>query len=273
LAPLHTPAALAIMADASEHFPGLAQVCCFDTGFHVGMPALARVLPLPKHLRAQGLQRYGFHGLSCASILQQLADPLPERIIIAHLGNGASVTAIKSGQSMDTSMGLTLCGGAIMGTRSGDLDPGLLIYLLREQPFDAARLEHLLNQQSGLLGISGVSRDMRQLHAASAANPDAQQAIAMFCYSIRKQIAAMIAVLDGLDLIVFTGGIGENDAIVRAAICAPLSWLGIRLDAAANAASRTTISSAASRCQVAVLKSDEDRQIAAQTGAVLHAAR
>ena len=265
-APLHTPAALAVIGYALTHFPGIPQVACFDTTFHTGMPQVARVLPLPAALRSQGLQRYGFHGLSCESIVQQLAGALPSRVMVAHLGNGASITAVKDGVSIDTSMGLTPSGGVIMGTRSGDLDPGVLVYLAREQHFDAAMLEDLVDHRSGLLGISGLSGDMRALHEAAASNADAQLAIQMFCYAVIKQLGAMSMVLDGVDLIVFTGGIGENDALVRAGVCAGLSTLGVELDEARNGAAESLISGTGSRCQVRVLPSLEDAQIA------LHAA-
>ena len=187
-------------------------MACFDTTFHAELPEVARVLPISRELQSEGIQRYGFHGLSCKSIVHQLANDLPDRLIIAHLGNGASVTAVKGGKSIDTSMGLTPTGGVIMGTRSGDLDPGVLVYLMREKKFDAAMLEELVDHRSGLLGISGVGSDMRRLHEAASSNADARLAIQMFCYSVRKQVAAMIAALDGIDLLVFTGGIGENDA-------------------------------------------------------------
>jgi acetate kinase len=223
-APLHTPSALSVIRFAQEHFLGLPQVACFDTTFHAGMPDVARVLPIPREFQSEGIQRYGFHGLSCESIVHQLEPAVPDRLIIAHLGNGASVTAVKNGRSIDTSMGLTPSGGVIMGTRSGDLDPGVLIYLIREKQFDAAMLEDLIDHRSGLLGISGVGGDMRRLHGAASTNADARLAIEMFCYSVRKQIAAMIAALDGVDMIVFTGGIGENANEVRALICAGLTW-------------------------------------------------
>jgi acetate kinase len=261
-APLHAPSALSVVRFAQEHFPALPQVACFDTAFHASLPDVARVLPISKELRSEGIQRYGFHGLSCESILRQLADDLPSRLVIAHLGNGASVTAVKGGRSIDTSMGLTPTGGVIMGTRSGDLDPGLLVYLMREKKFDAAMLEQLVDRRSGLLGISGVDSDMRRLHEAASSNDDARLAVRMFCYSVRKQVAAMIAALDGVDLLVFTGGIGENDGAARAAICAGLSWLGVRLDEARNRSASNPISDAASRCAVQVLASQEDEQIA-----------
>ena len=241
-APLHTPPALSVIRFAQEHFPGLPQVACFDTTFHIGMPDVARVLPIPREWQSEGIQRYGFHGLSCESIVHQLDGAVPNRLIIAHLGNGASVTALKSGKSVDTSMGLTPSGGVIMGTRCGDLDPGVLVYLMRERHFDAAGIEEMVDHGSGMLGISGVSGDMRRLHDAASSNADARLAIEMFCYSVRKQIAAMIAVLDGVDKIVFTGGIGENDGEVRASICGGLSWASIN--------------------RVQVLASQEDEQIA-----------
>ena len=268
-APLHMPAALALLRFAQQRFPGVPQVACFDTCFHAGLPDVARVLPIAKELHAQGIQRYGFHGLSLESIMRQIGDDLPQRLIIAHLGNGASVTAVKAGQSIDTSMGMTPSGGVIMGTRSGDLDPGILVYLMREKTFDAARLQALVDQRSGLLGISGLSGDMRRLHEAAASNRDARLAIAMFCYSVRKQVAAMVAVLGGLDMLVFTGGIGQNDAEVRTEICAGLAWIGLSLDEARNCAARNPVSDCASRCQVLVLPSQEDEQIARHAWAAL----
>ena len=272
-APLHTPSALAVIRFAQQRFPGLAQVACLDTSFHADLPEVARVLPIARELQSEGIQRYGFHGLSLESIVQQLANDLPhdaiarlpERLVIAHLGNGASITAVKGGKSVDTSMGLTPTGGVIMGTRSGDLDPGVLVYLMRAKKFDAAMLEDLVDHRSGLLGISGVGSDMRRLHEAAASNPDARLAIEMFCYSVRKQIAAMIAALDGLDMLVFTGGIGENDAQVRAAICSGLSWNGISLDESRNRSANNPINDGASRCTVQVLASKEDEQIARHT--------
>jgi acetate kinase len=267
-APLHIPSALSVIRFAQEHFPGLPQVACFDTTFHAELAEVARVLPISKELQLEGIQRYGFHGLSCESIVHQLAESLPNRLIIAHLGNGASVTAVASGRSIDTSMGLTPTGGVIMGTRSGDLDPGVLVYLMREKKFDAAMLEDLVDHRSGLLGISGLGGDMRRLHEAASSNADARLAIQMFCYSVRKQLAAMIAALDGADLIVFTGGIGENDGEVRAAICAGLSWIGVSLDDARNRTANNPISDAASRCPVLVLASREDEQIARHTWAL-----
>jgi acetate kinase len=268
-APLHAPTALAIIRFAQAHFPGVPQVACFDTQFHAGLPDVARVLPIAKALQSEGIQRYGFHGLSLESIVRQLGPDLPQRLVIAHLGNGASITAVKAGRSIDTSMGMTPSGGVIMGTRSGDLDPGVLVYLMRKKKLDDASLEALVDQHSGLLGISGLSGDMRQLHAAAASNRDARLAIEMFCYSVRKHVAAMGAVLGGLDMLVFTGGIGENDAQVRSGICAGLSWIGVSVDEARNRAASNPVSGAASRCTVLVLASQEDEQIARHAWALL----
>ncbi len=264
-APLHIPSALSVIRFAREHFPGLPQAACFDTTFHAELPEVTRVLPISKELQSEGIHRYGFHGLSCESIVHQLANDLPNRLVIAHLGNGASVTAVRGGKSIDTSMGLTPTGGVIMGTRSGDLDPGVLVYLIREKKFDGAMLEDLVDHRSGLLGISGVGSDMRRLREAASSNADARLAIEMFCYSVRKQVAAMIAALGGVDMIVFTGGIGENDIAARAAICGDLSWFGVSLDPARNRSGGNPISGPLSRCAVYVLPSQEDEQIARHT--------
>jgi acetate kinase len=225
-APLHVPPALSVIRYTTEHFPGIPQVACLDTAFHAGLPDVARVFPLPKELRLNGIERFGFHGLSCESIIRQLS-PIPERLVIAHLGNGASITAVKAGRSVDTSMGLTPTGGVIMGTRCGDIDPGVLLYLIREKQYDSAQLEDLVDRRSGLLGISGISSDMRLLHQAASHDRNARLAIQIFCYSVRKQIAAMAAVLGGIDVLVFTGGIGEHDSEVRTSIRNGLAFLGL----------------------------------------------
>jgi acetate kinase len=261
-APLHMPIALSVIRYCQVHFPGPPQVASFDTSFHAHIPDIASVLPIPRALRAEGIQRYGFHGLSCESIVAQLGDARPRRLVIAHLGNGASVTAVLEGRSIDTSMGLTPTGGVIMGTRSGDLDPGVLVYLATRKNFDAIMLEDLVDHRSGLLGISGVSEDLRVLHKAAPSNVDARIAIDMFCYSVAKQIAAMSAVLENIDAIVFTGGIGENDASVRAEVCSRLSPFGVRLDEARNRAASDPVSDGTLACQVRVLPSREDEQIA-----------
>lgn len=256
-APLHTPAALAVLHSAQQYFPSLPQVVCLDTAFHAHMPDCASVLPLPAALRAQGVQRYGFHGLSCESIVHQLGNRLPGRLLVAHLGNGASVTAIRQGVSIDTSMGLTPSGGLIMGTRSGDLDPGVLIYLARQLRYDAEQLEDLIDHHSGLAGISGLDGDMRTLQRCAARHAPAALAIEMFCQATRKHLAAMWPVLDGVDLLVFTGGIGEHDADIRTRICRGLASLGVAQGDDGTA-----------RCAVQVLASREDEQIALHTAAM-----
>ena len=273
-APLHNEAALSIIRFTRVKFPGLPQVVCFDTTFHHDMPDVAKVLPISKQFNSISIQRYGFHGLSCESIVSQLGNLLPEKLIIAHLGNGSSITAVKNGKSVDTTMGLTPSGGLMMGTRSGDIDPGVLIYLMREKNQDLASIEALINHQSGLLGVSGLSSDMRILHKVAASNTDAQLAIELFCYSAAKHIAAMISVLNGLDLLVFTGGIGEHDCLVRTKICIQLAFIGISLDAEKNESMRNehcvnTISNASSRVSVAVMRSNENVQMAHHTWALL----
>ena len=225
-APLHAPAALAVLRLARQHFASTPQVACLDTAFHADMPEVARTLPIARAFRAEGIRRHGFHGLSCESIVRQLQPAVPARLVIAHLGNGASITAVRSGRSIDTSMGLTPTGGMMMGTRSGDLDPGLLVYLMREKRLDADGLDDLVNRCSGLLGVSGIGGDMRQIRAAAGTSADAALAIEMFCRSACQQIAAMTASLGGIDTLVFTGGIGENDALTRDAITRELAWIG-----------------------------------------------
>jgi acetate kinase len=267
-APLHIPSALAVIRFAQANFSNRPQVACFDTSFHAALPDVASTLPIPRALRSEGIRRYGFHGLSCESIVHQLAGGVPPRLIVAHLGNGASVTAIKNGQSIDTSMGLTPTGGVIMGTRTGDLDPGVLIYLMREKKFGADALEDLVDHRSGLLGISGLDGDMRRLHEAASTNDDARLAIEMFCYSVRKQIAAMIAVLGGVDMVVFTGGIGENDEVARAMICEGLSWAGIGQPEMLSWTVREVVPGS----NVCVLPSQEDEEIARHTWSLQNAA-
>ncbi|UPG87561.1 hypothetical protein L2Y94_09480 [Luteibacter aegosomatis] len=223
-APLHVPPALAMVKRAREAFRGVPQVACFDTAFHASLPIVAKTLPLPAELREGGIERYGFHGLSYESIVQQLGDALPSRTVIAHLGNGASLCAVLDGKSVDTTMGLTPTGGIVMGTRPGDLDPGVLLYLMREKGYDAAKLETLVDRESGLKGLSGGTSDMRKLHAMG--NEASRLAQDVFVHVARKQVAGMVASLGGLDLLVFTGGIGENDGVTRDAILAGLQWIG-----------------------------------------------
>lgn len=226
-APLHNASSLAVVRATGRLFPSAMQAACLDTAFHASLPEAAKVLPLMRELQFEGIERYGFHGLSCESIVAQLADELPARLVIAHLGNGASVTAVLNGRSMDTSMGLTPAGGIPMSTRCGDIDPGVLIYLLREKKYDAGRLEEIINRRSGLLGVSRLSGDMRTLQAAAKDDADAALAIDIFCHGVRKQVAAMAAVLEGIDMLVFTGGIGEHADAIRDRICEGLAWTGL----------------------------------------------
>ena len=237
-ATLHNKASLEIIKTTRVKFPKLPQVVCFDTAMHANMPAVASHLPLPSHLYALGIKRYGFHGLSCESILSQTKIAAPhlslKRLIIAHLGGGSSITAIRNGQSVDTTMGLTPSGGVMMGSRCGDIDPGLLIYLMREKNMDCDALEHLINHESGLLGVSGLTNDMRVLRQAANTNSNAQLAIDLFCSIATKHIAAMASVLNGVDAIIFTGGIGQNDGLTRANICSKLSFMGVLIDEGHN---------------------------------------
>ena len=261
-APLHVPAALELIGETQQLFPGVAQFACFDTAFHRGLPEAAARLPIPEKFWDAGVRKYGFHGLSCESIVHAIGPEMPARLIVAHLGNGASVTAIANGHSVDTSMGLTPTGGIVMGTRPGDLDPGVLLHILNTKLADADGLAKLLNKQSGLLGISGVSSDMRALHEAAGGNARVRLAIEMFARSAKKMIGSYVAILGGLDLLVFTGGIGEHDAEVRAAICAGLECFGLRLDRKANQQNAETINAADSAVEVRVVTSDEETQIA-----------
>ena len=267
-APLHLPKQIALMEAVTRHYPRLPQVACFDTAFHAAMPEIARRFALPRKLWDEGVMRYGFHGLSYEHVVSALGRELGERAIIAHLGNGASMVALKNGASVDTSMGLTPTGGFMMGTRSGDLDPGVLLYLLRSGR-NTEDLAQLLDHESGLLGVSGLSSEMKTLLDASGNDPNAAQAVEMFCYQIRKFTGAYAAVLGGLDALVFTGGIGERAAEVRAKIVHGLDFLGIELDEAANARHAPLISPPRSRCAVRVIKTDEDLMIARHTRRVI----
>src|SRR5690242_16486116 len=215
-------------------YPDVPHIACFDTAFHRTIPECATHLPFDHEFWTEGLRRYGFHGLSCESILRSLGGELAPRSVIAHLGNGCSITAVRNGDSIETTMGLTPTGGVMMGTRSGDLDPGLLLHLLRDKAYTAQQLDHLLNHEAGLSGVSGKSSEMRALLESSATDAAARLAVVMFWYQVRKAIGAMAAVLDGLELLVFSGGIGEHAASVRADICAGLTYLGIALDPGAN---------------------------------------
>jgi acetate kinase len=263
-APLHLPDQLAMIEAVAAHFPDLPQVACFDTAFHSGMPEVAQRFALPRALLEQGIRRYGFHGLSYEYVVGKLGRELGQRAIIAHLGNGASMVALKDGLPMDTSMGLTPTGGFMMGTRSGDLDPGVLIHLLKAG-YSADQLENLVDHQAGLLGVSGQTSDMKALLQKSQTDNAARMAVKMFTYQVRKFIGAYAAVLNGLDMLVFTGGIGERAAEVRANICSGLEYLGVALDTAANGRNAEVISPAGTKCIVRVVQTEEDLMIARHT--------
>jgi acetate kinase len=268
-APLHLPNEIRLIEAAAEHCPDIPQVACFDTAFHRRMPELAQRLPLPREFWDEGLRRYGFHGLSYEYVLDELGEAGRGRTVIAHLGNGASMAAVKSGQPVDTTMGFTPAGGFMMGTRSGDLDPGVLVYLINEKGYDADGIERLVNRQAGLLGVSGISPDMKTLLEKRKSDPYADQAVEMFCYQIRKQTGALAAALGGLDMLVFTGGIGEKAAPVRQSICKGLSHLGVSLDPALNEAHAGSISTPESPCTVKVVPTNEDLIIARHTRRIL----
>lgn len=270
-APLHIPAALQLIKQAQKIYPRVPHFACFDTAFHRTLPEAATRFALPSDLFLEGVRRYGFHGLSYESIVRQLNKNLPRRVVIAHLGNGASLAAVEDGLSVDTTMGLTPTGGIPMGTRSGDLDPGVLLHLMRTQQMSIDALEDLLNRASGLVGLSGNTSDMRELQAsADRGSAPASLAIEVFCRSIQKTIAAFSAVLRGLDLLVFTGGIGENSAKVRSLACAGLDFLGIQLDQDRNERNAAMISAETSKCCVVVIPSEEDTQIARHCRSLMH---
>jgi len=270
-APLHTPIAIYIMREAIRQFPGIPNFVCLDTWFHRHMPEVVTRLPIPEEYAAMGVRRYGAHGLSYESIVYQLAPAVPKKLIVAHLGNGASIAAIRNGQGLDTSMGLTPLGGIISGTRTGDIDPGVLFFILRkiaETAKDATEaadlLEAVVSKKAGLLGVSELSSDMRDLRDAIAhGNAKAQLAVEMFTWTIARWIGGYVAELGGLDMLVFTGGIGENDIATRAEVCAGLSTLGIALDAARNNIQGAGVISAEhSPVTVRVIPPEEDLMIA-----------
>ena len=266
LAPEHLPQEIAAIEAITRLHPGLPQVACFDTAFHRTMPRTAQLYGLPRELAGEGILRYGFHGLS----YEYIAGEAPRgRLIAAHLGNGASLAAIRDGVSLDTSMGFTPTGGIPMGTRSGDLDPTVVLYLIREKKVSPARVGELLNERSGLLGLSGLGWDMRDLLAKENEYPAAAEAIAVFCYQARKHIGAFAAALDGVDTLVFSGGIGENASPIRERICAGLSYLGIILDPKANAAHAAVISAPDSRVSVRVIRTNEELIVARHARSVI----
>lgn len=270
-APEHLPAEIALLRALTAHDPQLLQVACFDTAFHRTMPQVTKMLPLPRHFYAQGLRRYGFHGLSYEYLLSQLvaAHAAGGRIILAHLGNGASMAAVRDGSSIDTSMSFTPTAGLVMSNRSGDLDPGLVAYLARTLKMTAAEFQHMVNAEAGLLGVSETSSEMHKLLAREESDERAADAVAMFCLQAKKFVGAYTAELGGLDTLVFSGGIGENSSVIRERICSGLEFMGIELDAARNQANATVISQALSRVTVRVIKTDEEIQIARHTQALM----
>ncbi len=267
-APLHMPAAIAGI-DAIRARWDIPQVACFDTAFHHRMPVLARRLPLPDELWDEGIRRYGFHGISYEYVVGTLGAAQLGRAVIAHLGNGASMAAVAEGQSLDTTMGFTPTGGLIMSTRSGDLDPGVPVFLLRERGYDADRLEQLVDREGGLRALSGDTSDMQTLVDGRDHDRRAALAVDAFCYVARKHVGALTTVLGGLDTLVFTGGIGEKAPTIRAGICDGLEHLGVVLDAAANAAHASVISAPGTKCIVRVVRTDEDLVIARHTRALV----
>jgi acetate kinase len=265
--PEHLPEEILLTEAFHQHFPGLPQFACFDTAFHHDLPRVAHLLPIPRRYDAKGVRRYGFHGLSCEFLIHELArragaKAANGRVILAHLGNGASVTAVRKGKSMDTSMSFTPTAGLVMSTRTGDLDPGLGWYLWRAENVSARQFHDMVNHESGLLGVSEISSDTRELLAREKDDVRAAEAMALFCYQAKKWICAMAGALEGLDTLVFAGGIGENAAQVRERICAGLGFLGIELDPRQNAAGADVISSKAGRVAVHVIRTDEEWIIA-----------
>lgn len=277
LAPDHLPQEIRAIEAVGRAYPGLPQVACFDTAFHRTMPAVAQAFGLPRDLADEGVFRYGFHGLSYEYIIGELrkeAGPAAAggRVIVAHLGNGASLAAILDGKSIDTTMGFTPAGGLVMSTRSGDLDPGILVYLLRHRGLDVEELDRVVNRRAGLLGVSGTSADMRELLEREKADPHAAEAVALFCRQARKFVGALAAALGGLDTLVFTAGIGENAPPVRGRICEGLEFLGVRVAPERNERNDAVISPDGSAVTVRVMRTDEERMIARHTRVVVRGA-
>ncbi|QDU64508.1 Acetate kinase [Planctomycetes bacterium Pan216] len=268
--PIHLPSEVAGIEAVANALPGIAQVACFDTSFHRHLPAVARTFPLPRKLLDRGIHRYGFHGLSYEYILETLLErdePSAQggRIIVAHLGNGASMAAILDGTCVDTTMGFTSAGGLVMGSRSGDLDPGLLIFLLEHDGMSTDDLKRMLVRDGGMKGVSGISSDVRELLAAEEIHPEAAEALELFCYQARKFLGALAAAMGGLDMLVFTAGIGEHSPVIRNRICAGLDWMGLTLDGERNRENSYQISSDYSRVKVLVMPTNEELMIARQT--------
>ncbi|HEX8919269.1 MAG TPA: acetate/propionate family kinase [Chloroflexota bacterium] len=269
--PTHLPQALEAIETASARYPSVPQIACFDTAFHRSMPRVAQMYALPAWVEEKGVLRYGFHGLSCESIMDQLAshNAAEGRVVIAHLGNGASMTAVRDGRGVDTTMGFTPTGGLVMATRSGDLDPGVLLFLLQSAQLNPAELNELVNLQAGMRGVSGGSADMRDLLERAPGERRAAEAVELFCYMARKSLGGLTTALGGLDTLVFTAGIGENAAPIRERICAGLDYLGIEIDTDRNRDSASVISRQTSAVTVRVMKTDEDMMIARHTVRIL----
>jgi acetate kinase len=273
--PPHLPAAIKTIEAAQKFRPGIPQIACFDTSFHRAMPKVAQTYALPRALVERlGIIRYGFHGLSYEYILSGLRQIDPRaaegKVIVAHLGNGASMAAIRRGKSVETTMGFTPAGGLVMSSRPGDLDPGVIAHLLTEKQMSGLELNNLIFKESGLRGISNLSSDMQDLAREKDSNPQAEEAIALFCYQARKSLGALVAVLDGVETIVFTGGIGENSALVRERVCENFSYLGLLLASNKNAAHAGIISTPESRVTVRVMKTNEELMIARHAGRLLN---
>jgi len=260
LAPLHLPTEIALIEQCNEKWPEVTQAVCFDTAFHRGTPEVAQRLPLPRQLHTQGVQRYGFHGISYEYVISELGEAARGRVIVAHLGAGASLAAVHGGEPVDTTMSMTPAGGLMMATRCGDLDPGVLIHLMAQKGYDPAAIERLVNRESGLFGVSGSSGDMRSLLEAD--DGQAQEAVDLFCYIARKHIGAMAAALGGVDTLVFTAGIGERSPEVRSRICGGLAYLGAKLDETRNARNEPLISSPQATCEVRVIPTNEELMVA-----------
>ena len=265
--PEHLPLEIELIEAFRQRHPTLPQVACFDTAFHRTMPRVASLLPIPRRYEAAGVRRYGFHGLSYEFLMEELArlgDPTATkgRVILAHLGNGASLAAVRDGKSIDTSMGFTPTAGLVMSSRSGDLDPGLVSYLARTEQMSATQFQEMVNHASGLLGVSEISSDLRDLLAREADDVRAGEAVALFCYQAKKWIGSFAAVLGGLDTLAFAGGIGENAPLIRERICDELGFLGIELDAGRNAKNASLISTDGGRVAVRVIRTDEESMIA-----------
>ena len=276
LDPDHLPGEIALLQAFLGRFPHVPQVACFDTAFHHDMPRVAQRLPIPRRYGSAGVRRYGFHGLSYAYLLGELTRVAgPEaargRLVLAHLGSGASLAAVRAGKCVDTTMAFTPTAGLMMGTRAGDLDPGVLLYLMRSEGLTAKQIDALVNHQSGLLGVSGLSPDMRELLEREPTDPNAAEAVELFCYQACKYAAAMAAAAGGMDTLVFAGGIGERSAPIRARICAGLAFLGVRIDPGRNAAHGPVISPDGSPVTVRVIPTDEEISIARETLAIVGA--